>query len=205
MSIYKQNIDPIALTEVDADAFLESVGVELYKDSIAIDGTLYEGAYGEEVLAENGIFLYEDGIVLEGEQAEAYKARKKKEADDAKNAEALRYNKRLDNITKHGAARWDEREKALKRRNAEAHRRLDRADKMERKYYTHASKLNPDSTLSKKLRNEMERSRNNAYGNRTYADAFYAADAIERDNRKQAKKYAKPKSESTIFSDIELM
>ena len=64
MSIYKQNIDPIALTEADADAFLESVGVELFEDSIAIDGTLYEGTYGESILEANGIFLYEDGIVL---------------------------------------------------------------------------------------------------------------------------------------------
>ena len=67
--IYSNNNKPLVLTESDADAFLESVGVELFEDSIAIDGTLYEGTYGEEILEANGIFLYEDGIVLEGELA----------------------------------------------------------------------------------------------------------------------------------------
>ena len=69
--------DPIALTEGAADAFLESVGVELFEDSIAIDGTLYEGAYGESILEAYGIFLFVDGIVLEGEIRDAVKAGKK--------------------------------------------------------------------------------------------------------------------------------
>ena len=88
MSIYKQNIDPIALTEADADAFLESVGVELFEDSIAIDGTLYEGTYGEEILAENGIFLYEDGIVLEGELADAVKQYRRTSKELAKDTKS---------------------------------------------------------------------------------------------------------------------
>ena len=67
---------PITLTEADADSFLESVGIQLYEDKISINGTLYEGSYGEEILNENGIFLYEDGIVLEGKQAEEYKRKK---------------------------------------------------------------------------------------------------------------------------------
>ena len=79
MSIYKQNIDPIALTESDADEFLRDMDITLYEDTIMIEGTEYEGTYGEEVLAENGIFLYEDGIVLEGKQVEEYLKREKAE------------------------------------------------------------------------------------------------------------------------------
>ena len=80
--IYSINNEPLVLTEDAADAFLESVGVELYDDEISINGTLYEGSYGESILESNGIFLYEDGIVLEGKQAEEYKARKAKEKED---------------------------------------------------------------------------------------------------------------------------
>ena len=85
--IYSVNNEPLVLTEDAADEFLESVGVELFEDEIGIDGTLYEGSYGEEILAEHGIFLYEDGIVLEGKQAEEYKARKAKEKADREDAE----------------------------------------------------------------------------------------------------------------------
>ena len=86
MSIYKQNIDPIALTESDADEFLRDMDITLYEDTMVIEGTEFEGTYGEEILAENGIFLYEDGIVLEGKQAEEYKARKAKEKAAAEKA-----------------------------------------------------------------------------------------------------------------------
>ena len=73
MAIYKNTTPPpITLIESDADAFLRDIGVTLYEDTIMIDGTVYEGAYGEEILAENGIFLYEDGIVLEGQYKDAF-------------------------------------------------------------------------------------------------------------------------------------
>ena len=117
MSIYKQNIDTIALTESDADAFLESVGVELFEDSIAINGTLYEGTYGESILEENGIFLYEDGIVLEGELANNVKKfgaaaaeRGKKLAHKASMKVAVgakkAYNATNEHIKKHGNGKY---------------------------------------------------------------------------------------------------
>ena len=94
MSIYKQNIDPIALTESDADEFLRDMDITLYEDTIMIEGTEFEGTYGEEILAENGIFLYEDCIVLEGEAAKKitkqdYMSRKAKEREE----EAKKYDK----------------------------------------------------------------------------------------------------------------
>lgn len=92
--IYSPNTEPLVLTESDADYFLESVGVELFEDSIGIDGTLYEGAYGESILAENGIFLYEDGIIVEGKQKDEYLARKAKEKADKDKAELERYKRR---------------------------------------------------------------------------------------------------------------
>ena len=69
----------ITLYGQDADNFLESYGIELYEDSIVIGESMFDGYDGECLLNENGIFLFEDCIVLEGEQAEAYKARKAKE------------------------------------------------------------------------------------------------------------------------------
>ena len=90
--IYSPNNRPLVLVEAAADSFLESVGVKLYDNEISINGTLYEGSYGESILADNGIFLYEDGIVLEGEQAEDYKARKAKEkAKSTNNSSRKKY------------------------------------------------------------------------------------------------------------------
>lgn len=83
------NTTPLYLVESDADEFLDSIGVELYDDSVAIGEHVFDGAYAEEILAENGIYLYEEGIVLEGKQADEYRARKAKEAED----EARKYDK----------------------------------------------------------------------------------------------------------------
>ena len=94
MSIYKQNIDPIALTEADADEFLRDMDITLYEDTIMIEGTEFEGTYGESILEANGIFLYEDGIVLEGKQADEYKARKAAEKEDNKKKEIDRARRR---------------------------------------------------------------------------------------------------------------
>lgn len=79
----------IILTEADADEFLESVGVELFENHATINGEAYSGPDAEFILEENGIFLYEDCIVIEGQQAEEYKKRKAKEAEE----ESKKYNK----------------------------------------------------------------------------------------------------------------
>lgn len=92
--------ESISLFGVDADEFLESISVELYSDHITINEMPMDGCTGENILAENGIFLYEDGIVLEGEQAEEYKARKAKERKDAKKIEIDRKERRYGYKTK---------------------------------------------------------------------------------------------------------
>ena len=97
--IYSVNNEHLVLVEAAADSFLESVGVKLYDNEISINGTLYEGTYGESILAENGIFLYEDGIVLEGKQAEEYKARKAAEKKAETDAEDERNRRRYSRST----------------------------------------------------------------------------------------------------------
>ena len=86
--------ESMALFGYDADEFLESVEVALYEDSVAIGENVYDGAEAEAFLAENGIHLYDDHIVLEGKQAEEYKARKAKEKADANQKELDRWNHR---------------------------------------------------------------------------------------------------------------
>ena len=73
--------ESVALFGQDADEFLESVEVALYENTVAIGENTYDGADAEAFLAENGIHLYEDHIVLEGKQAEEYLERKQKEFD----------------------------------------------------------------------------------------------------------------------------
>ena len=96
-SVNESTTNKIALFGQDADNFLESVGVALYENTVAIGENVYDGAEAEEFLAENGIFLYEDHIVLEGKQAEEYKARKAKERDERISAEAKREHHRIFN------------------------------------------------------------------------------------------------------------
>ena len=77
------------LTEGDADEFLESIGVALYEDFVTIGEYSIPGVEAEGILEEYGIFLYEEGIIIEGQQAEEYKARKAREAE----AESKKYDK----------------------------------------------------------------------------------------------------------------
>ena len=162
--------EEVILTNNDADNFLESVGVELFEDSIAIDGTLYEGAYGESILEANGIFLYEDGIVLEGKQARDYRIRKEDEILNKSRkdyAATLKY----DRMEEDKWSKDPNGKKAIRIVDGELSKRgiLDKC----KQYY---NTLRPDAIKS-----------------------------TMRHDRKQAKKYAKPKSESTIFSDIDII
>lgn len=81
--IYKNNnASTITLYGEAADDFLRSVGVELYEEHVVIGENTFLGADGEAILNENGIFLYEDHIILEGQEADAYRARKAKEENE---------------------------------------------------------------------------------------------------------------------------
>lgn len=84
--IYNRNINKsIILYGIDADKFLESCNISIYKDFVAIgDNTTISIVEARKLLEENGISLYEDHIILEGQQAEDYKKRKAKEAEDRK-------------------------------------------------------------------------------------------------------------------------
>lgn len=81
--------EPVILRGAEADAYLESVGVVMYNDHITINEMSMDGITGEKILAENGITLNEDHIVLEGERAKAVKAimeaEAKKAEEEAKN------------------------------------------------------------------------------------------------------------------------
>lgn len=79
----------VILIEADADEFLESIGVALYENYITIGEHSIPCIEGQSILGENDIFLCKDGIILEGEQAEAYKAKKAKEKEE----ESKKYDK----------------------------------------------------------------------------------------------------------------
>ena len=83
----------IALTEADADEFLESVGVELYENYAVINNQLIPGHDAESILEAYDIFLYDDHIVLEGQQAEEYLARKQAAIDAERKEIERRYGK----------------------------------------------------------------------------------------------------------------
>lgn len=69
---------PVRLYGEAAINFLESIGVELFESTLSIDDVVYDGSYGEQILAENGVHLYEDGIIIEGKMADfANKTRQK--------------------------------------------------------------------------------------------------------------------------------
>lgn len=93
------NESNVILKATDADSFLESYGITLFTDAIAIGEMVMDGITGEKILAENGITLNEDHIVLEGQQAEEYKARKARETEAKKKAEKERTEKRYKNDT----------------------------------------------------------------------------------------------------------
>ena len=230
--IYRANNNPLVLTEDTADAFLESVGVRLFEDEISINGTLYEGSYGESILEANGIFLYDDGIVLEGEQAEQYKARKAKARQAEEDDWEDRYQKRM----------GDRNIRSIivpKDRPHYAERTWNDDDRNCRNNYDVTSggvehnrvRNSPNLSPSQKLKHAANQHKNHsdahqsvskiadkrAYENKwandnqkvnpisTKFNLAYATDAKARHDRKQAKKYAKPKNESTIFSDIEII
>ena len=207
MSIYNIN-DPIALTEADADEFLRDMDITLYEDTMVIEGTEYEGAYGEAILESNGIFLYEDCIVLEGKQAFAYSHAKKRAALDAEEKDFNRYTRRyIDNPpgrnTKRGKKSYNDR--LLDRRN----KYLSELEVRRKKYFNAEDRLralnksghDKNSALYKK----SEKVFNKADERLENFDTKVVLDAIDRHIRRHPKQYAKPKNESTIFSDIDII
>lgn len=100
--IYK-NANNITLYGEAVDDFLKSCGIELYSDCVVIGENTFSCEDGEAILNENGVFLYEDGIVLEGQQADDYRARKAKEIRDNKKIDIDRKERRYGYKAKQGS------------------------------------------------------------------------------------------------------
>lgn len=207
------NNEPLVLVEADADSFLESVGVKLYDNEISINGTLYEGSYGESILAENGIFLYEDGIVLEGKQAEEYKARKAKERVDKNKTELDRANHRYAPV-----GSWDNKNGGYKnaptgwknRKGLNPNYSSTGADKEEKMHNRADRILNKDEYKKSSYADPENRVDPSKYssGHKSIKPKGYAGtqrdfkrDALMRHMRRHPKQY----KESTIFSNIEII
>lgn len=187
--------EAVALFGQDADEFLESVEVALYEDAVAIGENLYDGADAEAFLAENGIHLYEDHIVLEGQQAEEYKARKKKEERDKYTAESNRNYNRYSRWSK-----YSDREKAqIGYRKNNPGSTYDDSEKAVTKSLKYSARGIRGDRLS-----DEEKHKRVLSGDIESLKPFedwgrqMAADAINRHIRRH------PKNESTIF-DFDMM
>ena len=164
----------IILRGEEADSFLESCDITLFTDAVAIGEMVMDGITGEKILAENGITLNENHIVLEGKQAEEYKARKAKEKEKEKE----------------------------ERRRRDKRRYYDHNDEGDNRIY--GKSFGTGSELHKKTVNVMNDDRikrvkngtieslpKDAYGN----NIFVQYDATKRHIRRHPKQY----KESTIF------
>lgn len=191
------NESNIILKGLDADSFLESYGITLFNDAIAIGEMVMDGITGQNILIKNGITLNEDHIVLEGEQAEEYKARKAKEVEDKKNAEKEHHKNRY----------YYEDGDDGKIGNKFAHH-PDRKDILKNAY----TRKDPGGQNYEKTIGEDRRRTSKAYdkaNNLVYSGKVpihdpkvqIAADSINRNMRRHPKQYA----ESTIFRYVDLI
>ena len=192
-SVNESTVDRIALFEEEADMMLESVGVTLYNDVVAIGESVYDGADAEAFLAENGILLYEDHIVLEGQQARDYKNRKQTERGIKGNENYKDYQRTLERGTspyatqliKHADSKGYIDTKQLKVKDKERFDKL--AKEHEEKKYGPSS-----SSYSKRANREYNRRVANGE-NLSQHDFRKMQDASNRNERRH------PKNESTIF------
>ena len=181
----KSIVDRIALFGEEADNFLESVEVALYEDTVAIGENVYDGAEAEEFLAENGIHLYEDHIVLEGKQAEEYKARKEKEKKDKDDKENERLKNRYDYD-----GNWFSPPGVKERRDENGNRVPNNRDAKTKRTTLSAKDYERDKKAMKVLKDEVDRR-----GGVEFNKFTYATDATNRHIRRHPKQY----KESTIF------
>ena len=205
--IYSNNSSVKLYGEV-ADNFLESVGVSIFDDGdIAIGESIFDLSTGCDILEENGVILCEDCIVLEGKQAEEYKARKaakhKKDMDDHVSDSMKRIQRAQTSVHKapimHANAKGYIDIEDLKMKDKDKYDKLI-YDHYRGKYGKHAG-----SYSSRAHEEAHKRARS---GNPVNMDQYARMqDASNRNERKQQKKYGKDKStnESTIFSDIEII
>lgn len=199
--------ESVTLSGLAADNFLESIGIDINIESktISIGEMIIDGIAGEDILAENGIFLYEDGIVLEGKQADKYLTRKAEEAYDAKEKDNERKERRYDDdyrptvgikntINKDGTKYkgvGSREETKPPRRNSQDYHNQKMAERIRdseesRRYYA------AENDDNKQNRDAYERMKQNS------AVAF---DATNRHIRRHPKQY----KESAIFKYVDLI
>lgn len=190
---------PVRLYGEVADNFLESVGVSIFDDGdIAIGESVYDTETACDILEESGIVLCEDCIVLEGKQAEEYKARKAKEKadrDSVLNKQALRrYPSPANNWEDNYGNKYTKSPTTKKLVKAGLNGDDAALDKWATRYTDDQRRMskasfigNKDYYSGKRKMNEEENARAN--------------DAVNRHMRRHPKQY----KESTIFSDIEII
>lgn len=204
--IYSVNNEPLVLTETDADNFLESVGIELFETTLSINGVMYNGTYGESILAENGIFLYEDGIVLEGPEADKYRARKAEERQFAKiKDEFLKNNHRRRVNANSDHASLDRATYKVASELSNRHNSAADAYQKAIKYYRDELRGKNDGSKSGKLNADFDTK--HAHHHRLKDNVGSAIDAAYRKQRREEKKKKNSSTvgESTIFANIEII
>lgn len=186
-----------------ADNFLESVGVNIFDDGdIAIGESIYDLSTGCDILEENGVILCEDCIVLEGKQAEEYKARKAKEKEDRERERVIGSPREFNKY----ASRKNDPQHADSYRFA-----TDTIDKRKRAYYDASDKMANYGNLTRNRMDNVSTKRHRELVNdaiskgKHYTNAMnqthVIADTYGRHKRRHPKQY----KESTIFSNIEII
>ena len=199
----------IELVGQEADNFLEDSGITICDDEIIIEDAVVEFDAAIEHLAENGISLYKDCIILEGEALEKYKARKAKEREENiekedktaahRNERNVGYKtRRYDIIT--GKPTNNEFMAGFKKQDKEKMKRDEQnRDKAAKVFNSEIDRRNKDA--SGKIR-KIETDEDGDMTDRSYWDFTKAADATMRHVRRHPKQYAR--NESTIFDSVEL-
>ena len=173
-----------------ADNFLESVGVSIFDDGdIAIGESIYDLSTACDILEENGVILCEDCVVLEGKQAEEYKARKAKELGEKFTNDYER------TIRRGHVNRMRGKDSDAKSRVQKAHIIVDNEDKRRYEALEKARNSDYSQDYQKNLANARQHFNNMA------GKLSSASDAVDRHMRRHPKQY----KESTIFSDIEII
>lgn len=199
---------PVRLYGAVADNFLESVGVSIFNDGdIAIGESIFDLDTACDILEESGVILCEDCIVLEGKQAEEYKARKAKEKTDAEKAYRDRNINSTNNKYDYGTTKGKNYPKNNKY-SLQDWDRADRADAMiekaRNKYaITHAIHDGPFSNKDAKAKADK------AFHQylRTHDDDVYrsAMRKLKREDKKKRSNNPTVQHNSTVFSDIEIV
>lgn len=197
----------IELVGQEADNFLEASGITIRDDEIIIEDAVVEFDAAIEHLAENGISLYEDCIILEGKQAEEYKARKKKEQMDTYKKDRDREKRRTLAGNKDRGVYWTGSDFRLgskddDTRNKKVDEMIDKERDSRRYEHDRAFKIAYNRDFNDSKANKKNRITSHNLMNFDVSNVSNARDSLNRHMRRHPKQYAK--NESTIFDSVEL-